>query len=99
MTNEADDSQKRRGADRLPLTAEVRLRRSGGQGFRVRVFDASPSGCKIEFVERPALGDRVWVKFGGLEALEATVRWLDGSYGGVEFARPVYGPVFDRIAR
>lgn len=70
----------------------------GGKGFSVRLFDASPKGCKTEFVERPKVGDRVWLKFDGLEGLEASVRWLDGAYGGVEFDRPLHSAVFDRIA-
>ena len=51
----------------------------------MRVFDASPDGCKIEFVERPDLGEALWVKFEGMELLEARVRWTEGFTAGVEF--------------
>jgi PilZ domain len=87
-----------RCAARVPVTSEVTIRRSGLHGFRVRAFDLSPEGCKVEFVERPVLGERVWIKFGGLEALEAQVRWIDGHVGGVQFARPLYPSIFERIA-
>lgn len=86
-----------RSTGRLSLNAEVGIRRSGLRPFRVRVFDASPEGCKIEFVERPAVGERVWVKFDGLEALEGMVRWVDGHIGGVEFNRPLHQSVFQRL--
>lgn len=89
--------KKSRGAGRLSLDAEVGIRRAGLHPFRVRVFDASPEGCKIEFVERPAIGERVWVKFDGLEALEGTVRWIEGFIGGVRFARPLHDSVFQRL--
>ena len=36
----------------------------------------SPQGCRCEFIERPNIGERVWVKFDGLEAIESEVRWL-----------------------
>lgn len=62
------------------------------------VFDLSPEGCKIEFVERPGLGERVWVKFDNLEALEGSVRWVAGHVGGVQFERPLHAAVFDRLS-
>lgn len=88
----------RRRADRVTFTREVGIRRAGISSFRVRVFNSSRVGCKIEFVERPALGERVWVKFDGLEALQGTVQWLAGHIGGVQFARPVHEAVFERLS-
>ncbi|MFL6752183.1 MAG: PilZ domain-containing protein [Sphingomicrobium sp.] len=82
----------------MGVTVEVGIRRSGLHPFRVRLFDASSEGCKIEFVETPALGERVWIKFDGLEALEGTVRWIEGHVGGVHFTRPLHEAVFRRIA-
>ena len=31
------------------------LRRPGKQNFRVRAYDVSPEGCKVELVDRPDL--------------------------------------------
>lgn len=90
--------EKPRGARRLDFAAEVGIRRTGLRSYRVRVFDASPEGCKIEFVERPAIGERIWVKFDNLEALEGTVRWMDNHIGGVKFERPLHEAVFERLA-
>jgi hypothetical protein len=98
MTPEPGDPPTPRRADRVELTAEVSVRRSGVHPFRVRIFDASPEGCRIEFVERPSVGERVWVKFDGLESIEGTVRWVEGHIGGVQFERPLYDAVFRRIA-
>ncbi len=83
--------------ERLPMTAQVGVRRSGVHSFRVNVFNASAEGCKIEFIERPSVGERVWVKFDGLESLAGTVRWLDGHIGGVHFERPLHEAVFQRL--
>ena len=63
------------------------------------MFDASPEGCKIEFIERPRIGERVWVKFDGLEALEATVCWIEGHVGGVKFERLLHEAVFRRVCQ
>ena len=73
------------------------LRRTGQTPYQVSIFDLSPTGCKVEFVERPAIGERLWAKFDGLDSIEATVSWLDGFQGGIEFARPIHPAVFDRL--
>ena len=87
-----------RRTERVGLNAEVALRRSGQLNYRVRVFDASPHGCRLEFVERPQLEERVWVKFDQLDAIEGIVCWVDGFRAGVEFAKPMHQAVFDSLA-
>jgi hypothetical protein len=97
MSDEPCDPPVPRRADRVSLTAEVTIRRAGFHGFRVQAFDLSPYGCKIEFIERPAVGDRVWVKFDNLQAIEAEVRWIEGHVGGLQFTNPLYEAVFRRL--
>lgn len=92
-----NDRETARDTERVPFTVEAVIRRSGVHGFRVHVFDLSPQGCKIEFVERPSVSERVWVKFDGLEALEASVRWVEGHIGGVYFERPLHEAVFQKL--
>jgi hypothetical protein len=87
-----------RRSKRVVVTAQVTLRRHGRQNFRVQVFDASAHGCKVEFVERPEVQECLWVRFEGLEPLEARVRWLDGQFVGLEFSRPIHPAVFDLLA-
>lgn len=83
-----------RKSARIGLNAEVMLRRSGQINYRANVFDLSQHGCKVEFVERPALNEIVWVRFPGLEALEARVCWIEGHSAGLEFQSPVHYAVF-----
>jgi hypothetical protein len=61
------------------------------------VYDLSPEGCKLEFQDRPELDETVWVKFEGLELLQATVCWIEELRVGVEFQRPIHSAVFDHI--
>jgi hypothetical protein len=86
-----------RRAERVELDVQVALRRSAQPHYRVRAYDASPYGCKLEFVERPELEERVWVKFEGLDSLEGLVCWADGFVVGVEFVRPIHPAVFDAL--
>jgi hypothetical protein len=90
----SEGSRARKSA-RVPLRAEVQLRRSGQSNYLVNVHDVSREGCKLEFVERPSLDETVWVKFEGLDAIEASICWVKGSDVGVEFVRPIYPAVFD----
>lgn len=92
--NGASNPTPRKSA-RVGLEAEVSLRRSGHTNYRANVHDVSQEGCKVEFVERPLLDEIVWVKFEGLEALEAMVCWIDGFAVGLEFQRPVHPAVFE----
>jgi hypothetical protein len=98
LTFEAEPrKQSPRKSERIELTGEAFLRRPGKHGFRVRVFDLSPFGCKCEFVDRPSIEERVWLKFDGLEALESDVCWVEGSTLGVEFSKPLHSAVFNML--
>jgi hypothetical protein len=63
----------------------------------VRLFDLSPRGCKIEFVERPEIGELVWVKFDALQGIAARVRWIAGHVGGVQFEPAMHEAVFRNL--
>jgi len=89
--------QAPRRSARVRIDGEVQLRRSGQHNYLVQVFDLSREGCKIEFVERPRLDETVWVKFEGLEPVEATVCWIEGLSIGVEFLRPIHPAVFELL--
>ena len=86
-----------RSHERIELEAEVSLRRPGRHRYQGRTFDVSPRGCKVEFVERPRADEHPWIKFDGLEPVEAQVRWVDDFIGGVEFVRPIYPAVFELL--
>jgi PilZ domain len=94
---ETSKSHRPRKTKRMPLTAEVRLRRLGGSNYRVSVFDLSTEGCKIELIERPSTGEHMLIKFEGLEALDAEVCWLEGFRGGLRFEKSIHPAVFDLL--
>jgi hypothetical protein len=83
--------------ERVSLTAEVRLRRLGKANFRVGLFDVSPHGCKVELVERPALGEHLLVKFAELEPLQAEVCWVEDFCAGLRFVKPMHPAVFELL--
>ena len=83
--------------ERVSLSADVSVRRAGRTTYCLLAKDLSAEGCKLEFVERPAIGERLFLKFEGLDALEAEVRWIEGFSGGVQFVRPIHGAVFEML--
>ena len=74
-----------RTADRFEVPGEISLRAAGKTSYRVRVLDLSTEGCRVELVEMPRIGDRMRVKFDGLEMLEAEVCWVEGHTAGLKF--------------
>jgi hypothetical protein len=86
-----------RRSERVSLDALVCLRRSGQLNYRVRVFDASLHGCRVEFVDRPKLDEQLWVRFDGLQPIEAEVCWMQGFTAGVNFIQPIHPAVFESL--
>jgi hypothetical protein len=93
----AKTPEEHRQRERLELSAALSLRRQGRPQYQARLFDLTVAGCRVEFVERPRTDELLWVKFEGLNAIEAKVRWVDGFYGGLEFVQPIHAAVFDLL--
>ena len=94
-----DGGPRKRRARRVLLDGEVIMRRAGYNSYRVLIYDVSPDGCQVECVQQPGFEETVWIKFEGLEALEASVRWTRGNHAGVAFSRPIHPAVFDLLMR
>ncbi|HEX8412714.1 MAG TPA: PilZ domain-containing protein [Sphingomicrobium sp.] len=86
-----------RKSDRVSVEAEIVIRRLRDHNFRVRVYDISRHGCRVDFISRPQLDDRAWIKFEGLEGLEASVCWTQDFTAGMQFIKPIHPAVFDRL--
>lgn len=86
-----------RKSDRVSVEAEIVIRRLRDHNFRVRVYDISRHGCRVDFLSRPQLDDRAWIKFEGLEGLEASVCWTQDFTAGMQFINPIHPAVFDRL--
>jgi hypothetical protein len=92
-----ESSKQPRRHERVSVDGEMGMRRPGRHHFRVHVYDLSPDGCKAEFVERPELGEHLWIKFDGLEVLEANVCWIADTRVGIKFTCTFHPAVFDML--
>lgn len=86
-----------RSAERMGVQTQALLRRAGRVTFPVRLFDITMSGCRCEFVDRPGIHERVWMKLNGLASLEANVCWVEQSMLELSFATAVHPAVFEMV--
>jgi hypothetical protein len=93
----SEKSETPRSTDRVGISSEVKVRRIGQLNFNVRMFDLSPVGCKIEVIERPRVGERLMLKFEGLEVIQGEVMWIEGFIVGLQFERAFHPAVFDLL--
>lgn len=91
------EADRPRRTDRVPIGAEISMRRSFDTSYRVQLLDFSPQGCRIELVERVQVGDRLWISLPGIETVEATACWVENFVAGVEFVAPLHPSVFDML--
>ncbi len=61
-----------------------RIRHAGGEAACL-VHDISSHGLMARFTAAPVVGDRLLIAVRGLPEATATVRWVQGYKGGVEF--------------
>jgi hypothetical protein len=97
MVDGGERSWDKRETQRALICADATLRRAGQNNYRVHAYDISPRGCRVEFVERPDINERVWVKFEGIEAIEASVRWTANFTAGLQFAQAIHPAVFSML--
>jgi len=95
MSSEPDPP--RRQMPRISVEAEVTVRRAGFPNFCVEIDDISTDGCRIEFVDRPCLDERVWVKLDGLASLEGKVAWVKEHFAGIKFDQPMHPAVLEDL--
>ncbi len=76
-----------RRTERWAWDAEVQFR-SGTKRANVRLRDISPLGARIKGVFLVHEGDRFFIRFPGMESIEAKVAWVTEFEFGCEFARP-----------
>lgn len=87
-----------RSANRHDVTILGHYRAGTGLKREVTMLDLSESGCR--FHDRRTvlrLDAALTIRIGALGPFDATVRWIERDTVGVQFARPIYGPVFEHI--
>jgi len=82
---------------RHKIDAEVTLRRSLDQPYKVKLRDLSQHGCSVELVNHVQLRERLWIKLPGLDSIEGVVCWEEDFHAGIDFLTPLHPAVFDML--
>lgn len=83
---------------RRTVSMPVQCRTLGGIRHEGEISNISIEGCCIRpHCLRFRVGARVMVRPQGMEILTGVVRWISGEVAGIEFDRPLYGPVIDHL--
>lgn len=93
-----DSSVGRRKSPRKVISVPDKIRTGRCVAHNVAITDLSEGGCCA--IDRGASlpeGTAVTIRVGRLDPIDATVRWARAGEIGLEFQRPIYGPVFDHI--
>jgi hypothetical protein len=89
-----------RQKSRAPVVMNAKLRIIGGKGMDVSVSDLTADGCCIA---KPnvelRLKQQISIKLESLDYLKGSIRWASETTAGIEFERPLYGPVFEHLQR
>ena len=98
-TTPRDPGATPRESERFPILAEAAFRRPGRSAYSVKVIDASTHGCRVEFADRPKVGEDVLITFPGFRPMDARVQWVDGPDAGVRFETPFHPAVFELLVQ
>ena len=89
-----------RRSERLKVALSARCRTRSGFVDQGRISNLSAEGCRFESLALTLNeGDLVVVRPEGLEGLCGRVRWVSRHTAGIEFERPLYGPVLEHLHR
>lgn len=88
----------RRDKERYYVKTECDLRIGSGAPVRAEITDLSEAGCACT-TPSPWMrsGAQATIRIGSLGPIDATIRWVNDRQVGIEFHRPVYGPVFEHL--
>src|SRR5436305_8212665 len=86
---EDNTTDERRGAPRLPVKLQAKMRELGASGVEAKVVNISERGFMAVADGRFEVGSRVWLMLPGRERANAVIKWTAGDKIGAEFAQPL----------
>lgn len=88
-----------RRSERRSVLMRVQCRSQSGFRDTAEISDISNEGCCLLMQGLHfRVGARLTIRPEGFEGLPGVVRWVRGDLAGVEFDRPLYGPIVDYMA-
>ncbi len=90
MSSDDDDGfDSGRRSERLPVSAETRLRPNSWSSLQIKMLDLSESGFRAECEARVKPGGSVSLDVPGIGSVDAQVEWQRGDQFGARFFAPI----------
>ena len=86
---DALEADERRGAVRLAVDFDARVRPLGEEGHAARIVNISETGFMAESDADYSVGARIWLILPGRDRANAQVKWVSRGRLGAEFAEPM----------
>jgi hypothetical protein len=87
-----------RRASRSPVVMPAVCRTDTGRQGEVTIVDLTAEGCRIFTKALPlSEGLKLRIRPRNFESLPGVVRWVRGGFAGIEFDKPLYGPVAEHL--
>jgi hypothetical protein len=84
------DTDERRSSPRLAVgVTKVSVRKLSEQPAEASLGDLSIYGCRIKSPLDHNAGERVWLRFVGMNPVNATIVWSDNGFAGCRFDVPI----------
>jgi hypothetical protein len=89
-----------RRASREGVAIAANCRTATGRHGDVVIVDLSAMGCRIFAKSLPlSAGLRLRIRPENFESLAGAVCWVSQGFAGIEFEKPLYGPVAEHLQR
>jgi hypothetical protein len=89
-----------RQSERKQVLILAKCRKRAGISDPVSITDLSAEGCSISYpCSTLTVGQKVTIKPATMDGIPGTVRWVSADGAGIEFERPLYGPVVEHLQR
>lgn len=93
--SERASAERRHQRANVAINCEIRV---GTKAWRkAQIADLTPEGFQVKIFDMPPRGTALFVRFAGIQMLNAEVCWARADTAGCRFITPISQYVFDHI--
>ncbi|VVT01830.1 PilZ domain-containing protein [Erythrobacter sp. EC-HK427] len=93
--SERASADRRHERERVEINCEIRV---GTKAWRkAQIADLTPEGFQVRIFDMPPRGTTLFLRFAGIQMLNAEVCWARADTAGCRFVVPISQYVFDHI--
>lgn len=89
------ENRRHDGRRHVDIDCDIRVGTKAWRRKKLR--DLTPEGFQVELLDMPARGTPVYIRFAGMEMLQAEICWSNFDTAGCRFLSPISAYVFDHV--